>query len=281
MSKLTEIILVAKNTELRNTNRLTFTFFLFSTYVIHYTFRKLPRLGIFLKKISHSIPKKAFVVKNKIGTFEVTPFNDTITTSSEYFESEIQSWPSASDKKRIFLDLGANIGRYTIVAANIYKYSKILSVEANPSTFAILKRNIELNGHTEKVIACQTALDNKVGVVKFQVDQHHLGGGSIVSDYEDNPIPYIQTEVPSTTVDTLVQQKGLSPEEVDFVKIDVESFSYQVLQGMTDLMAKMQQGSHIMIEINNLNQETLALLGEYGFKVVEEKANDFLLVKTK
>ncbi len=43
----------------------------------------------------------------------------------------------------VFVDVGANIGSYTLVASEIRR-ARVISIEANPRTFAILQQNIQL-----------------------------------------------------------------------------------------------------------------------------------------
>ncbi len=255
-------------------------FFLF-TCGLHFTFSRSHTLGVFIKRISSYFPNEPFIIKNKVGSFEVAYFNDTIFTSSEYYEQSLEKWLGRSQHKQIFLDLGANIGRYTILALKKYHFEKALSVEANPYTFGILSTNIKLNSIEKKAILCPTAIGNAAGTVKFQVDRHHLGGGSVVSEYIDNPIPYVQVEVPMITVDQVLVQQVVIPSHVDFVKIDVESFTYQVLQGMESLLKSMQIGSCIMIEVGKDDAEVVAVLKQNNFYIVEQDVRDTLFQKRK
>ena len=60
---------------------------------------------------------------------------------SDYFEEELKEWPRKNKSRRIFfIDIGANIGKYTLIASNIFKYSNILSIEANPVTAELLRK---------------------------------------------------------------------------------------------------------------------------------------------
>jgi FkbM family methyltransferase len=44
------------------------------------------------------------------------------------------------------VDIGAHIGRYTIIASKrVGANGKVIAIEANPSNFEMLKRNIQLN----------------------------------------------------------------------------------------------------------------------------------------
>src|SRR5262245_13862228 len=68
-----------------------------------------------------------------------------------------------------FVDVGANMGLYTILAAQKMNHnSRIISIEANPFTFDILARHLSLNGVSGRVIALRKAVaESSEQVVHF------------------------------------------------------------------------------------------------------------------
>ncbi len=278
MAKFLKVLRTAYATKIENRSKITFFFFFFLTRIMNFSLRRFPHFGKFLKKTFSHLPKVEFIIKNSLGRWAVFPFDDTMTISSEYFEEELKDWPSKVVNRRIFLDIGANIGRYTLLAANNFNYSKVMSIEANPITSSILKKNINLNNLGSRVVVEQTAVSNKDGEVTIQYDSHHLGGGNIV-DYHIHPENMDnKIQVPLTTVDSLISKNNLNPQEVDFVKIDVEGMEVEVLEGMSSVLDGMPEKSAIMIEISN-ESKVMEILTKYGFKRVESISNDNLFLK--
>ena len=280
MAKLAEIVRTAKRTRVKNRSKVYFLAFFFFTHLMHSTFRKMPPLGRSLKWISTFLPHPVFIIENQAGLFSVTPFNDTVTTSADYYDQRLRPWLERPTDRGIFLDLGANIGRYTLLAAKHFAYKKVLAVEGSPVTYQLLQDTISLNGIEKTVISHQAAISNYEGVVQFQIDPYHLGGGLVV-DEKTGYLPfYRRDEVSITTVDILLKKYNLDPGEVDFVKIDVEGLECEVLEGMKDLIREMPLGSYIMIEVadHNLNKVT-GMLSEYGFKAAAKDGNDNLFGK--
>lgn len=66
----------------------------------------------------------------------------------------------------IFVDAGANVGSYTLLAAGITG-SKAIAFEPVPSTFNVLKENIELNELGHLVGAYNKGLSSKSGILTF------------------------------------------------------------------------------------------------------------------
>jgi len=99
------------------------------------------------------------------------------------------------------LDLGANAGLFTILAARLG--ARVVAVEANPACLELLASNIRRNG-AEGAVVVEHAL---------------VGGGSGL--FEDG------TLAPGVTVDELVHRHGL--ERIDFLKVDIEGSEYDLV----------------------------------------------------
>jgi FkbM family methyltransferase len=66
----------------------------------------------------------------------------------------------------LFVDIGANIGAYTVLAAGGVK-AEVIAFEPSPSSFAHLGRNIALNGLRTSVQARNVALAGASGFLEF------------------------------------------------------------------------------------------------------------------
>ena len=133
----------------------------------------------------------------------------------------------------IFLDIGANIGQWTIpVGTHIEsRGGRVLAVEPTASTAAALARSIELNGlrHIELVQAAMAASDGKTLLHHHERDpsQHSLGGSGGVTE-----------EVVTRSLDSLLGERGI--ERVDAIKIDVEGAEQRVLEGASDVLSSLR-----------------------------------------
>ena len=65
------------------------------------------------------------------------------------------------------IEIGANIGYYTLIAANLVGESgKIYAIEPEPANYALLTKNVEVNGY-KNVIPIQKAISNEIGTSKL------------------------------------------------------------------------------------------------------------------
>lgn len=121
----------------------------------------------------------------------------------------------------LFVDVGANVGAYTVLASGVVGASAI-SFEPSASTYEFLKRNVQLNGMQAKVITHNVALGSESGTARFTEDlgtENHLIVDGAVSGTR---------EVRVESLDAMLE--GRKP---TLLKIDVEGFETKVLSGAT------------------------------------------------
>lgn len=143
----------------------------------------------------------------------------------------------------VFADVGANMGTYSILASGVCG-SRTYSFEPIAFTFQRLMANIKLNGLQDRCFAAQTAVGNQEGQIKF-TDQEDTTN-HVVTDEETN-----FTIVPINLLDNLVADTPV------LIKIDVEGFETEVINGATKHLNNPKLKA-IIIELNGSG-------GRYGY----------------
>lgn len=82
------------------------------------------------------------------------------------------------DNKFTFIDIGANMGLYSLLAAQNKNISQVISVEPNPTVIDYLKDNIAYN-NSHVVTVLEGAVSGSSTTVELCYDDWHLGMGSI------------------------------------------------------------------------------------------------------
>ncbi len=142
------------------------------------------------------------------------------------------------------LDLGANVGYYTIkLAALVGADGHVLCLEPNPELFTFIRDNIAINGFESRIRAEQMAAAGQRGEAEFQFDIHHAGGGTLLQlppEYEAQ-----HAMVQTTPVDDLIEgQAGF-----DLIKVDVEGWEPEAFKGMQATLARSGHAS-IVTEVS-------------------------------
>jgi FkbM family methyltransferase len=126
----------------------------------------------------------------------------------------------------VFVDAGANIGAYSILAARLVgPEGRVASFEAHPITFGFLERSIALNGFSQ-VQARNLALGAAPGRVRLAFNPANPGETHVA---DDGGTAAPGAEVAVATLDSALAEAGIT--RVDYLKIDVEGFELPVLQG--------------------------------------------------
>lgn len=144
-------------------------------------------------------------------------------------------------KGDVVVDLGANIGYFTLLAANLTgKEGRIYCFEPEPKNYSYLLKNIKLNNYAN-VSANQKAVSDKNGKTRLYICEHDTGHHTI-NQYEGikNYKPNIENkenfvEIETVTLDNYLERKERA---VDVIKIDVEGAEMLALLGMDGIIRK-------------------------------------------
>lgn len=128
-------------------------------------------------------------------------------------------------KEDLFMDIGANVGVYTILAAGVAG-AQAVAVEPIPSTFEKLKRNIVANDITDRVSLHNLGVSHYQGELNFTTDFGAMN--HVVAPHEWDA----SVVVPVQSADNILA--GAVPQ---LIKIDVEGWEPAVLRGMKNTLA--------------------------------------------
>lgn len=182
---------------------------------------------------------------------------------------EIVAWQQKSDGTLSVLDIGANVGAYTLAvaaaaaAARLSKV-KILAVEACSATLAILKENLNQTPYAQTITPLHAALSDHSGTAQFNVIAPGAGRNSLLPVEEGNGVATEEVQV--STIDEIFSHHNF--EKIDLVKIDTEGHDYAVLCGASDALQNEKIGV-VQFEYNWRWIEQRAYLRDV-FRLIEE-----------
>lgn len=235
---------------------------------IFYLLRRLPILkrflNSFLRRILFTINKDKFIYTYKKSKF-ILNIRDSIDREffmNGYYENEqikILSNKIREYSINFFIDIGSNIGIYSILMANQFSNLEIHAFEPHKDAFSRLRNNINLNKLSNKVNIYQYALSNKAGTSfletknRFKISQ---SGGAKISSKGD-------TKIRNEVGDSLLKIKN----ENIAIKIDTEGHELFVLHGIINLLSNNKIFLQIEIFPENVHNVT-NFLNSLGFKLV-------------
>ena len=152
----------------------------------------------------------------------------------------------------IFVDVGANIGYYTLLASNIVgAQGQVIAIEASPSVFQTLEQHVQINGRTNIQLFNIVATDVPGEMKIYKGPGDNVGTSSTLPGDRHQ----FEAQVPALPLDTLLDGVDLS--RVKCVKIDVEGGEYQVIAGMSKSIAALPAGVTVLLEVAVAHLRTL------------------------
>ena len=211
----------------------------------------------------------------------LSPFNNVaekrILFTPQFFDAlERQYLADIAGDGFVFLDIGANIGAYTLFVAGLgLKNARLIAVEPQPDLFARLTYNISLNrDQPVKAIACAVA--DKDGEMTLFLHAGNKGQASLRTvGWESERGESLQ--VPTKTLLTLASEAAL--ERIDAVKIDVEGAEDLVLAPFFRDAPESLWPRVIILERERerWRVDCVALCLEKGYRLIAETRLNFLL----
>jgi FkbM family methyltransferase len=169
-----------------------------------------------------------------------------------------------------FLDVGANIGYYSVVLAGIAGATgKIYAFEPEPTNLGFLCRNIDENGF-KNIVPVAKALFDKDGAAALHIDSQHLGSHALSVQTGDGASCSLNVE--TITLDTFADRE-LGGHRVDLIKIDAQGAEAHILRGgrrtlTTDKPAILLEFEpQCLLNLGTQPEELLALIEELGFVI--------------
>jgi len=172
----------------------------------------------------------------------------------------------------VFMDIGANIGLYTLFAASLVDNNGIVvAIEPSERDMKRLRANVELN-KGQVIRLRQTAISNSSGERELLIaEEEHSGqntfGAFAYADVQNQCKRRVKTE----TLDEVVKKEALT--RIDVIKMDVEGHEFFALQGAKETLCNFRPT--LIVEISDTalvhqgctSSQILTFLDQMGYRI--------------
>jgi len=156
-----------------------------------------------------------------------------------------------------YLDIGASIGNHTLFFLSVMKAKKVIAIEPYPPSATHLFENVVLNDWTDRLSLHRVAASNTPGRLRMARYDGPTGTNNV-------GMVRVMAEggfvVPAVTIDSIVGN-----EHIDVVKMDVEHFNAQVLEGASNLFDTQSADWFIEAENEIELKETDEIMTAHGY----------------
>jgi len=156
-----------------------------------------------------------------------------------FYEKHVMQYLESTLKpEAVVMDVGANIGFFTLAVLDKSEGSIVHAFEPSPGSFALLKATISRNNLTKRVIINQVACNHEPGEMDFHV---HAANYGAFDGFQDTGYAGVGEskliKVPVTTLDIYTKQVAL--DRLDLLKLDVEGAELFVLRGSRNVLSSL------------------------------------------
>jgi FkbM family methyltransferase len=219
----------------------------------------------------------ATLVEDGIDVLYCTPNLHTQWRVDSLFikEPETIEWIRGFAPGEVLVDIGANVGMYSIWAAKT-RGVRVFAFEPESQNYALLYRNIVANGLSGQVRGYCLALSDQRQYAELHLSTFLLGGSCHTFgekiDYRLRPREVgVSQGSMSTTLDEMIADGAV--EAPHHIKIDVDGLEHKVLAGARQTLRNPRLKS-VLIEINTHLDQHLAVvesLQSLGFSYSQEQ----------
>jgi len=187
------------------------------------------------------------------------PFHEYEPETTSFIEKNLKNGD-------FFVDVGASIGWFTLIASRIVGKGGVIAVEPNPVEAALLRKNVEYNACTNVEVIERAAGNTRERRILYVVSDMHTGGSledpridprrdpsAHLLDSEDHTVYEYPVEV--IPLDAVVSRASM-------IKIDVEGAEFEVVKGMSQVLRQYRP----IVILEHPSPKTRRLIGSLGYK---------------
>jgi len=226
--------------------------------------RGMIRLGkifcdLYLRKVHSNITIDVLGFKMRLAPHESFSNSACLFFPQLYDYREVRFLRKNLKPGDIFIDIGAHIGFYSLIASQLVGESgKVLAVEADPHTYQQLTDNLQLN-NIQNIAYFNYGVSEKIETLELVIDTRQRGKSSFLRQEGE------KIAIQCYPLEEIIKKAGLNGQKIKGIKIDIEGFEYKAIKPY----------------LQNSDKKNLPdfFLVEYNKEVYQNKLADLLKVK--
>lgn len=189
-------------------------------------------------------------------------------------EPETLGWIDGFASGERLLDVGANVGLYSLYAAS--RGCEVCAIEPDAGNFALLQENIRLNSFFRPglIRSYALALHSSFMISELNISGSQWGAAlnsfANTTDFKGDEFePLFKQGCVGVSLDVLLDETGFCP---DYIKIDVDGNEIEVLRGASGYL-KSKTLKSLLIELDERRKdygEALAIIQSSGLRLTEK-----------
>ncbi len=177
----------------------------------------------------------------------------------------------------VFVDVGANIGYFTILAASLVgKEGHVYAFEPDPENYRLLQKNCAHNLLQSNVHAVQGGLSSRDRAGRLYLSEDNLGDHQIYA----NGTERAQLDITLYQGSDYLRQRREHDqfESIDLIKVDTQGSEFEVMLGLMPLLQELPVTPTILIELTPFSLRQAGSSGRALIELLAKLAQSFSIV---
>lgn len=179
---------------------------------------------------------------------------------------------------RVMADVGANIGHHTVVLSRLAgEQGRVLAFEPQMQMFNLLNANLVLNGCTNVTPYRQGLGADRARLRMYPINYHSFTNFGALGIQPDGSAAAHGESVAVEPLDRVLTAEGIDPSALGFLKMDVQSYEFFVLQGAIKTLKKGRPVIYLEMAPRSMRragydyQEIYRLLETLGYGFLDDR----------
>ena len=136
----------------------------------------------------------------------------------------------------VFLDLGSNLGFFSLISQKIQPTCQVIAIEASPITYDLLTQSIAANGFSNNIKAFNKAVCDQNTEIDFFINTTNSGDSCMISTPNEKTT---KVTIKGVSLDEDSDFfEALGDKKIDLIKMDIQGAELSALKGMIKLLKK-------------------------------------------
>ena len=171
------------------------------------------------------------------------------------------------------LDIGANIGLFSVLFAKHLRGRKVLAIEPTQRARRWLRENLAHNHVQDRVIVFEGAASDRQGQTTIRtIPGKEYSSLGVMEHPAITGEPCSEEKISTDTVDHLVEQHGLTP---GFMKVDVEGAEHLVFSGAQQVLKQhrpiilSELSDFLLVRNGSSAAQVIGLIESCGYDIID------------
>lgn len=176
-----------------------------------------------------------------------------------------------AENSKCFLDIGANIGYFSMMVAKKFPAVSVYSFEPNPNNLKKIEENRRLN-KVENIKIMNMCVSDSPGEVTFAVPPENESGWGRIENEHLPLTNFTKVSARAETLDHLFETNTFNGMQPDLIKIDIEGAELKAFKGAEKMIKAckpvlcVELNEECLIDNKTTSQELMSLLLGWGYK---------------